>query len=294
MLDTSLVDAARQQLRVSDLVVANFDSERVPEIIAWQSAQKYIVDLPANFPIPLQKMYYAVPVDCAFVQPKLVRAYLDPAGGGTDELSLYCGCAIGPYIHVLDGIGLKGGFNDTNEEKICEFIAINKVNDITVESNMGHGLFEINLRAALAKRGLSHIGVTGEYSTGQKERRIIDSLVSAMQRHRVVVHKRVFTSDEECSKQHSIEARTQYSVWYQMANITYDRNSLPHDDRLEAFAGVVRLFKGVLASDENKAAEARALADVREFLADPMGYGISKMRSKAKGIRNVIQNRRSR
>lgn len=292
MLDTSLVDAMRQQLRLSDLVVANFNPDRLPEIIVHQAAPKFLVDLPADFPIPLTRMYHPVPVDCAFVPPKEVYMFIDPAGGGSDELGFGISTSVGPYIHVLDCGGLKGGLAGDNPEKLCALIAEHKVSHVLVEKNMGHGLFEINLQAELAKRGLTHVGIKGEYSTGQKERRIIDSLVSGMQRHRIVVHQRVFDSDVLYNKQHSAEARLQYSLWYQMQNITTDRNSLPHEDRLEAFAGCVRMWKGVLTQDEDAAARARAAAEVQNFMADPMGYGLKS--TKKAGIRGVIQGRRGR
>lgn len=293
MLDTSLVDAMRQQLKLSDLVCANFDPDRLPEIIIHQAAPKYQHDLPSDFPIPLTKMYSAVPVDCAFVPPPLIRMFIDPAGGGVDELAYGVSTAVGPYVHLLDVGGLKGGLSGDNPELLCQAIAENHVTDILVESNMGHGLFEINLRAELAKRGLGHVQVSGEYSTGQKERRIIDSLVSGMQRHRIVVHRKVFESDSKCGKQHSAELRQQYSLWYQLANITTDRNSLVHDDRIEAMAGCVRMWKNVLATDEHKAAAQRAVQEVQKFLADPMGYGNVSANAN-KGTRRIVQGRRGR
>lgn len=293
MLDTSLVDAARQQLKLSDLLVANFDSEMLPEIIVYQSAPKYLVELPREFPVPLTKMYYPVDVECQYRKPDDVRMYIDPAGGGADEIGYGIATALGPYIHVLDVGGIKGGLTDENGERLSKIIARSHVTFIKVESNMGHGLFEINLRAVLAKHGLGHVPVIGEYSTGQKERRIIDSLVSPMQRHRIVLHKQVFDSDIEYGKQHSQEARTQYSVFYQLSNITTDRNSLPHDDRLEAMAGAVREFKELLALDEHKAAQDRVKAQVQEFMSDPMGYGLHDQRNRA-GTRRIVQGRRGR
>ena len=296
MLDTSLVDALRQQLRLSDLVCANFGPDLLPEIIGWQAAAKYELELGPDFPIPMAKMYYAAPTDAHFVAPKDVFMYIDPAGGGSDEIGFACGCAIGPYVHALDVGGLKGGLNDANEEELCDIVRRNKVQRIKVESNMGHGLFEISMRAIFNKHDdLKHLAqcVSGEYSTGQKERRIIDSLVSPMQRHRVVVHKRVFESEAKYSKQHSMEARTQYSLWYQLANITTDRNSLPHDDRLEALAGVVREFKNVLDQDEHKAAKQRQEALHSEFMADPMGYG-NHSQNYSNGTRRVVDRRAQR
>src|SRR5512139_367897 len=277
MLDTSLVDAQRQQLRLSDLIVANFTPDLLPEVIAWQAAEKYLVPLGQDFPVTMARMYYAPPAECSFVKRPLdVFMYVDPAGGGADEIGIGVACALGPYIHVLDVAGLKGGLNPETEAEFVAIIRRNKVKRIKVESNMGHGLFEISLRAILNKHDdLKDVAnsVTGEYSTGQKERRIIDSLVSPMQRHKVVVHQQVFESDARYGKQHGIEARTGFSMWYQMANITTDRGSLPHDDRLEAVAGAVREFKHVLDQDEHKAAEKRKMDEYTAFMLDPMGYG---------------------
>jgi hypothetical protein len=293
MLDTSLVDAQRQQLKLSDLVIANFDADLFPEIIVHQLSPKYLVDLGPEFPVPMTKMYHPVAVDCRFVPSKERFMFIDPAGGGSDEYAFAVSTAVGPYIHVLDVGGLKGGMSGDNPDTLCDVIRDLQVTDVLIESNMGHGSMEILLRAELQKRNLAHVGVRGEYSTGQKERRIIDSLVGPMQRHRVVIHKRVFESDVKYGKQHSVDSRTQFSMFYQLSNLTTDRNSLVKDDRLEAMAGAVRRWKNVLATDEHKAAEARARATAQAFLADPMGYGIST-KNKVNGTRKLVHGRRAR
>jgi hypothetical protein len=306
MLDTSLSDAARQQLRLIDLIVANFDHERLPEIIVYQAAPKYLVEMPADFPIPMTKLYHPVAVDCQFAIPKEgAMMFVDPAGGGSDELGAAVSNALGPYIHVFDVVGLKGGLTDANGAKLVDLICKYKVKVVKCESNMGHGLFEITLRSIIATAlkdaeekkdteriaALKAVGVIGEYSTGQKERRIIDSIVSPLQRHRIVIHRQVFDSDRECGKQHTPEKRQAYSVFYQFSNITTDRGSLTHDDRLEAMAGAIRHWKGVLVTDEHKAAEARALGAAREFVHNPMGYKDQKFKA-PKGIKRNIYTRR--
>lgn len=307
MLDTSLADDARQQLRLSDLMVANFDWESIPELLPFQAAEKYRVTLDREFPVPLTTMYHPVPVDCAFVVPPTRMMYLDPAGGGADEMGYGISTAIGPYIHALDVGGIKGGLAGDNPDKLCQLIKKYGVTVVQVESNMGHGLFEINLRAELAKRvsgftddhgdfhnpdpWFASVGVLGEYSTGQKERRIIDSLVSAMQRHRLILHREVFTSDKKYGEQHGADKRLQYSLFQQISSITTDRSSLVHDDRIEAFAGCVRYWKGVLAQDEHKAAAKRKEAAARDFIDNPMGY--AEARSKpTRGTLCKIKKRR--
>lgn len=294
MLDTSLADALRLQLKLSDFLVADFDWTHLPEVLVYQAAPKYLVNLEPDFPIPLTRMYHPVPLDnVAFRAPTDIRMFIDPAGGGADEIGYGVGTALGPYIHVLDVGGLRGGLTDANGERLVNIVREFGVTDVLCESNMGHGLFEINLRAIFEKHGLTHVGVRGEYSTGQKERRIIDSLVSSMQRHRVVLHKRVFESDRECGKQHNQADRVQYSVFYQVANITTDRDSLPHDDRIEGLAGVVRMFKSALLEDENKAAAKRKEAEMRSWLADPMGYGDARS-TRIAGTRKIVHGRRNR
>lgn len=291
MLDTSLIDAQRQQLRLSDLLVADFDAERLPEVMVWKAGKDCEVALDREFPVTQAKMYHPMTVQCEWVpRPKEAMMYIDPAGGGSDELAFGVSTALGPYIHVLDVGGLKGGLNDENGKILCDVIEELGVTHVQVESNMGHGLFEINLRSYIEKRKLK-CGVAGEYSTGQKERRIIDSLVGGMQRHKVVLHRRVFESDVKYNKQHTQDKRTQYSVFYQLANITTDRNSLVKDDRVEAMAGCVRHWKHVLALDEEKAAQARKEADAAEFINNPMGYPDSR-RNEPKGVRRRIYARR--
>lgn len=311
MLDTSLADAERQQLRLSDLMVANFDHDLVPEIMGYQTGERNRAQLPSTFPIPMQLMYHPiVPDQVQYVKPGERMMFIDPAGGGKDEIGFGVSAAVGPYIHVLDNGGLKGGLTDENCTTLCDLILEFRVTLVRVETNMGHGLFEKALMAELTKRSIGYadaksgriflpepffksVGVVSEFSTGQKERRIIDSLVSAMQRHRVIVHRRVFESDEKYGKQHGAEKRNLYSVWHQMSSITTDRNSLVQDDRLEAFAGCVRHWKDVLLMDENKAAQARALAAATEFMNDPMGYGLPAGYS-PKGTRKQVHARRGK
>lgn len=309
MLDTSLADDARQQLKLSDLLVANFDSESVPEVIAYQAADKYKADLGREFPVAMTTMYHPVAVECDFVKPQLRMMYIDPAGGGVDEMAFGISTAVGPYIHSLDVGGLTGGLAGKNPRILLDLIKLNGVTVVQVESNMGHGLFETLLRAELEKAKIGYtdaatgvwyepdpffgsVGVISEYSTGQKEKRIIDSLVSAMQRHRLVLHRKVFESDILYGKQHGADKRNDYSLFQQISSITTDRNSLKHDDRIEAFAGSIRYWKGVLGQDENKAAEKRRTEAAREHLDNPMGYTDHQTKRPRGTLASIYKRRR--
>ena len=293
MLDTSLVDALRQQLRLSDLIVANFGRELLPEIVGWQATAALAVPLGPEFPVPMARMYYAPAIQCNFVAPKDVFMFMDPAGGGNDEIGFGVSTALGPYIHLLDAGGLKGGLSEATEKELVDIVRRNKVTRIKCESNMGHGLFEISLRAIFSKYDdLTHLAtaISGEYSSNQKEKRIIDSMVSAMQRHRVIIHQQVFDSEVKYNKQHSLDQRTARSLFYSIANITTDRQSLVHDDRIEAVAGAIREWKAVLDQDEHKAAAKRQEAAHAEYMADPMGYGNANL-NVSRGTRKSMDTR---
>lgn len=287
MLDTSLADALKQQLKLEDLVVANFSFDSVPEIVSYQATPSNQVKLPDDFVVTGARMYYAAPVfpGVAFVRPKERRMFIDPAGGGGDEIGLSISAAVGPYIHVPLIAGLRGGMSDSNMEQICEWVREFSVENIRCESNMGHGAFEKLLMGYLLKAGLGHVGVTGEYSSGQKERRVINRLVSPLQRHRVVIYPAVLEMQDELGKQYSNEKRAYFHVLHQLANITTDHGSLEKDDRLEAFAGAVSLWHSNLVTDEDKEAEKRKNAASAEFIANPMGYGVPTKSNKGTASR---------
>ncbi|BAN92357.1 terminase large subunit [Ralstonia phage RSB3] len=303
MLDTSLSDAARQQLRLSDLIVANFNWESVPEVIPYRADPSLLVPLPATFPVPQTRMYYAANAQTTYRKLNDLMMYVDPAGGGADEMGFAISGSLGPYIHLLRMGGMKGGFKEDNIKTILSLLLEYQIKYVRAESNMGHGLFEINLLGELTKAAadwngkpepfFKEVAVEGEYSTGQKERRIIDSMVSSMQRHRVVIHQEVFKDDEEYGKQHAIDKRNLYSLWAQFSNITTDRNSLAHDDRIEAVAGAIRYHKTRLVEDEEESARRRAEEDAKEYMKNPMGYDEAPQR-KGGGARALVAKRRAR
>lgn len=304
MLDTSLSDAQRIQLRLSDLIVANFGWESVPEVVPYRADPSMLVPLAATFPVSQTRMYYAANAQTTYRPLQDLMMFIDPAGGGADEMGVAVSGAMGPYIHLLRTVGLRGGLVAANVKRILEMLLFYKIKYVRVESNMGHGLFEMNLLGELAKAAMDwngspepffkEVAVEGEYSTGQKERRIIDSMVSAMQRHYVVVHAEVFKDDEECGQAHAIDKRNLYSLWGQMANITTDRGSLAHDDRLEAAAGAIRYHKARLVEDEATAARKRSEEDAKAYMANPMGYEDATRKTKGGGARALVKSRRAR
>lgn len=83
LLDTSLADMANQQLRLEDLIVADFDQNTVPEVIHWRSNPDNKVELPDTFPLPRVSMYHGVVTrntEWVALPTALRQMYIDPAG----------------------------------------------------------------------------------------------------------------------------------------------------------------------------------------------------------------------
>src|SRR5699024_7102814 len=148
MLDTSLADELRQQLKPADFLIADFEADMIPEVLVWRASRENEVVLPPQFPLTGVKLHHPEKnVQTVWVDlPKERLMYIDPAGGGADEIGYAVSTALGPYIHVLDVGGIHGGLTDKNGLEILRIVQELGVTFVKVESNMGHGLFEANLR----------------------------------------------------------------------------------------------------------------------------------------------------
>lgn len=293
MLDTRLMDEIRQQLKLSDLIIANFDNNILPEVVLYQSSNDNLVQLPSTFSVFNAKMYQGViPAGTPYKQRGETVMYIDPAGSGGDETSYGVATAINSFIHVLDVNGFIDGLSEKNLDYLASQIVELRVDRIVVESNMGHGLFEKNLLGGLRDRKLGHISVKGIYNTGQKERRIIDALVSGMKRHKIIIHPLVLQREKEINSKYSIDKRKDYSLFYQLANITTDRGSLVHDDRIEVLAGVVKLFGDIFSIDEDVIKKKQQEEEIIKWMRDPFGTGANQLRRR-KGIIALITKRNS-
>jgi len=279
MLNTSLSDAARQQLKLRDLIVADFSHEQVPESVFWAADPRFKIDLPQEFPVQSVEMFRPASVHEHFAQIKSVTLFLDPAGNGGDELAFAIGGAVGPYIHVVAWGGFKGGVSEDNLDKLVQLCKDFGVKVVLVEKNMGAGTVTQLVRNHFlgigpdGKQRLAGVGVDERQKTGQKELRIINTIRPVMQKHRLVLHRSAVEMDLELLKQYPLQHRDVRSGLYQMHNITSDRGSLTKDDRLDALEGLVAELMGFLVIDEVKEQQRRDAAVVQEFLRNPMGTG---------------------
>lgn len=286
MLDTSLMDAARQQLRLRDLIVGEFSDELVPETIAWSAEPRLRLELGPEFPVSKPELYRPAYLSDKFVPLGQITMAIDPAGNGGDELAFAIGGCLGPFIHLLGVGGLRGGLADDNLEKLCAIIQAFNVKLVVIEDNMGAGVVSklvfnyFNGTDERGKKRIEGVGIEDIHSTGQKEQRIIATLRPVIQRHRLIVHRKALDMDQEYNKQYSPDKRAVRSLFHQLHNITTDRGSLNKDDRVDALEMLVRKLSPALVIDEDKAKRVRDKHEALKFINDPLGLGKSNKRAR--------------
>lgn len=290
MLDTSLADAARTKIKLSDMIVGNWTSSAAPEVIQY-SAEPRLLFKHEHPALKGEKLYSCASASNEYMQYAHKALVVDPAGNGGDEVAFAAGGSANGYVHLFSMGGLRGGVTEQNMDCIIDLCVEFGITDMHVESNMGHGTVEQLFLQQIIKRkaqdaSFPDIGVTGFYNSQQKERRIIDTISPLVRRHRFVVHERAIQDDAEYSMLHPIDKRTVSSGFYQLANITYDRGSLAMDDRADCVQALVAKLNVLIAVDDTAASKKRQDDKAREFLSNPMGY---KQERPKKGVRQQTQ-----
>lgn len=300
MLDTTLSDALRTRIRLSDIPVLGVGTDCAPESVQWTTdpSKDYKEMHPA---ITSFKMYHATAVSEVYVPYEHKCMVIDPAGDGGDEVSFALGGATNSYIYVLSMGGYRHGMTEQNMNSIIAKMICTGTKDLHIEKNTGHGAVTALVSAQLDKLrllcdtrsqdeeflkfcnevGLEHVGlrdalngfgVSDYYVSGQKERRIIDTISPVTRRHKLIISVSAIEDDWQHCLAHPQDRRNFFSGLFQLGNITYDRQSLVKDDRADALQGLVSRLQGYLAKDEAKASVERAEQASKEWLRNPMGY----------------------
>lgn len=288
MLDTTLSDALRTRIRLSDIPIIGLGSENAPETLLWAAEPR--LEYKNKPPSVLtEKMYYVASSSDVFVPYAVKVMQIDPAGSGGDEVAFCVGGAVNSYVHLFSTGGFRGGMTQENINALLDIAVNYGVDIIRVEANMGHGAVTALILAEMEKRGLS-IGIEDFYPKGQKEKRIIDTISPLTRRHKLIMHEQFILDDWKYCEQHSAQDRSSFSALRQLADITYDRNSLVHDDRADCVQALCAYTVQFLAKDDEKEAELRKAKETQEWLRNPMGYVDSGFRDstrRAKGRRKV-------
>jgi len=246
MLDTSLSDAERYPLKLSDLIVTSVNQDLAPIVIQYASSPELQIKEVQNIGFTGDKLFRPLYVDKTWVPYEGSIMAIDPSGRGTDETTYAVVKHLGGTLYVTACGGLKGGYDDETLIKLASIAKDHKVNYVLVESNFGDGMFTKILTPILAR--YHRCAIEEVRHNIQKEKRIIDTLEPVLNRHRLVIDVDVIKRDVRDAL--ATEGSLPYSLMYQLTHITKDRGALKHDDRIDVLAMAVAYWVDAMARDE--------------------------------------------
>jgi hypothetical protein len=280
MLDTSLSDADKHPLRLSDMVVMDCDLLKAPVDLMWASDTRLVLEDIPNVGLNGDRLHKPMMLSEAahdWSPYQGIVMAIDPAGRGGDEV----GWAIVAYhygrLYLLDAGGLKGGYQDENLTALANKAKEWKANKLVIEPNFGDGMFDKLLRPHLTRIYPVSVEETERTNT-QKEVRIIDTLEPVLNQHRLVVNKTLFQKDFESVSLYPVEAQARYRLFYQLTRLTREKGSLAKDDRVDALALAVHYWTSKMDRDVEQAKRSHAAklmdAELRKFAR---GVGLSSV-----------------
>ena len=277
-LDTALSDADRYPLKLADLIVHPLDPFRAPADFMWASGpEQALNDLPA-VGLPGDRFYRPAWFTADNIaQYEGCVMFVDPSGRGRDETAY----AIVKHLHGRLFLVAAGGFRSGYDEDktLVPLVLLAKkhgVNLILTEPNYGGGMFTALLKGVCQR--LYPVGVEdAQWSKGQKEARIVDTLEPVLNQHRLVVCPSVIEADYKSTEEYGGDDVQRCRLFYQLTRITRERGALAFDDRVDALAGAVAYWVNVMARDTEQAAIAHKdqmlQKELDRFMEHALGAG---------------------
>ena len=244
MLDTSLSDALKFPLKLSDFSVLPLDMEKGPSDLVWGSDQDTLLNLPA-VALPGDR-WHRPKTTSDFVPYGQTIVAVDPSGRGKDETVAVILSQLNGFIFVRDIFANQDGYSD---KTLCEILRRAKKYKATlclIESNFGDGaVMELMKRHAAEMK--TPIDFEEMRATTRKEDRIIDTLEPVLNQHRLVIDQRLIEWDYTSNPDMSPEERLPRMLMYQLTRMCREKGAVKHDDRVDALALGVKYFQDILA-----------------------------------------------
>lgn len=262
LLDTSASDANKYPLKLADLIVYSLDHSVGPQDLVWASGMDQLLKTEFNVGLDGDFFYSPLWVDKESKPLPYEGAVLaiDPSGRGKDETGFAVVKVLHGRLFLVAWGGLKGGYTDSNLERLAKLARDQNVSMVLVEANFGDGMWTKLLHPHLQRihpacsvEEVKHYGVS-------KERRIIDTLEPVLNQHRLVVDSRLIEADYRSVEGYDEGNSQAYRGFYQLTHLSADKGSLVHDDRLDALAIAVAYWIEHMALS-TRDAKAQAAAD---------------------------------
>ena len=265
MLDTSLSDAEKFPLKISDLVVTSVNPTSAPESIVWCSDPANLIKDIAYVGLPGDYAYSPMQQQGNWDAYTETICSIDPSGRGTDETAAAYISQRNGFLYLHEMRAYRDGYSDATLLDILRGSKKYGVTKLLIETNFGDGIV-----AELFKKHLQQtkqaIDIEEVRANVRKEDRIIDALEPVLNQHRLVVNRSVFDWDYKSNPDGAPEERLLYMLFYQMSRMCREKGAVKHDDRLDCLAQGVKYYTDAMAISANEQMKLHRREDWKDMM----------------------------
>ena len=271
-LDTSLSDAEKFPLKMSDLIISSVNPTEAPDNIIWCSDPSNVIkDLP-TVGLPGDYFYSPMQIQGEWTPYTETICSIDPSGRGSDETAAAYLSQKNGFIYLHEMRAYRDGYTDSTLLDILRGCRKFGVTKLVIETNFGDGIVSELFKKHLQQTKQA-IDIEEVRANVRKEDRIIDSLEPVLNQHRLCVDKGVIEWDYKSNPDAAPEHRLLYMLFYQMSRMCREKGAVKHDDRLDCLAQGVQYFTDALSISANEMIKERHREEFRDmlesFLDDP-------------------------
>jgi hypothetical protein len=254
MLDTSLTDADKFPLKVSDLIVMAVPKTKAPIVVEWGKDPRTVIETLPN--VAMQGDRYHRPLftseEGKWADFDGTVMFVDPSGRGKDETAYAVVRNCSGTLWLAAAGGFLGGYTDETLMALALIAKKHGANRMLIEPNFGDGMFRRLLQPVVHKVYPDCMVEDADRATAQKEARIIDTLEPVLMRHKLIVDPSVIEDDYQSTADRPPEEAQRYRLMYQLTRITREKGALVRDDRVDALAGAVAYWVERMNQDSVK------------------------------------------
>ena len=270
MLDTSLSDAEKFPLKMSDLIVTSINPTVSPDAIVWCSDPTNVIREAPTVGLPGDYFYSPMQLQGEWQPYTETICSVDPSGRGTDETAAAYISQRNGFLYLHEMRAYRSGYSDDTLLDILRGCKKYNVSNLVIETNFGDGIVSELFRKHLQQTKQS-IGIEEVRANVRKEDRIIDALEPILNQHRLVVDRGVIDWDYHSNKDAPPEERLLYMLFYQMSRMCREKGAVRHDDRLDCLAQGVKYYidaMGISAYEQVKQRKKEDWKDMLEAFVD--------------------------
>ncbi len=245
-LDTSLSDAEKFPLKLSDLIVTSVNPDTAPDAVVWCADRQNVIRDAPTVGLPGDYFYSPMCLQGEWTPYTERICSVDPSGRGTDETAAAFVSQKNGYLYLHEMRAYRDGYSDATLLDILRGCKKYNVTKLIIESNFGDGIV-----CELFKKHLQQthqaIDIEETRANVRKEDRIIDSLEPILNQHRLIVDRSVIDWDYASNKDAAPELRLQYMLFYQWSRMCREKGAVKHDDRLDCLSQAVQYYTDALS-----------------------------------------------